>query len=198
MLTAEEKRILRKNLEKYEGTIGHMYLDTAGNVTTGIGHLLASSADAKKLLFHTAIGTRASPREVEAEYENIRKLPYGYAYPASSYAKHAKLRIRQTDIDALTNRHISSFESELRLLYPGFNLYPTTVRLALFDMIFNLGMTKLRARFLKFNAAIAARNWAVAAQESNRPHIQALRNRYVRELLEQAARAESHATAGAN
>lgn len=35
MLTAMEKQILRKNLEKYEGRIEHMYKDTKGFITVG-------------------------------------------------------------------------------------------------------------------------------------------------------------------
>ena len=40
MITPSEKQTLRANLEKYEGKINHMYLDSRGFVTVGVGHLI--------------------------------------------------------------------------------------------------------------------------------------------------------------
>lgn len=44
MATEAEKLTLRGKLEKYEGLIEHMYLDTKGYVTVGVGHLLSCSS----------------------------------------------------------------------------------------------------------------------------------------------------------
>lgn len=51
MLTAMEKQILRKNLEKYEGRIEHMYKDTKGFITVGVGHLIKNLTAAQALDF---------------------------------------------------------------------------------------------------------------------------------------------------
>lgn len=45
---------------------------------------------------------------------------------------------------------------------------PHPVQQALFDMIFNLGITKLRKQYVKMNDAIRKENWAAAADESKR------------------------------
>jgi len=37
MVSVAEKNILRNKLEKYEGKIDHMYLDSKGYVTVGAG-----------------------------------------------------------------------------------------------------------------------------------------------------------------
>ena len=41
--------------------------------------------------------------------------------------------------------------------------FPADVKLALFDMIFNLGMTKLRNGFPKFNKSVKAKDWVNAS-----------------------------------
>ncbi|MGF1877175.1 hypothetical protein L4D77_17835 [Photobacterium frigidiphilum] len=51
MLTAMEKQILRKNLEKYEGRIEHMYKDTKGFIIVGVGHLIKDLTAAQALDF---------------------------------------------------------------------------------------------------------------------------------------------------
>jgi len=62
------------------------------------------------------------------------------------------------------------------------------VKLALFDMIFNLGMPNLKNTWPKFNAAIQAKDWQAAANNSNRkPPVSPERNQYVKDLLEKAS-----------
>jgi len=39
---------LKRNLEKYEDRIPHMYKDTTGNITAGVGHLIKDIEAAKK------------------------------------------------------------------------------------------------------------------------------------------------------
>ena len=46
-----EKQLLRKKLNEYEGKIEHMYKDTKGFVTVGVGHLLKDLSAAQKLNF---------------------------------------------------------------------------------------------------------------------------------------------------
>lgn len=71
------------------------------------------------------------------------------------------------------------------------------MRLALFDMIFNLGATGLSKKWPKFNRAIAKGDWAKAADDCNRPEVQLRRNNYVKGLLRQAADAQKAAAAAA-
>lgn len=187
MATNREKTTLRNKLEKYEGKVSHMYLDSKGYVTVGIGHLLNTVADAQKLAFKNTSNKLANKVEIKADYESIKKQPANRL--ASSYKNHAKLTLPNTEIDKLTNEHIESFEKELKKMYSGFVYFPSDVRLALFDMIFNLGMTNLRNTWPTFNAAINAKNWQKAADSSNRKSpISAARNKYVKDLLEKSAK----------
>jgi len=141
MVSAKEKATLRTKMEKYEGNISHMYLDSKGFVTVGVEHLLKDLASAQKLSFKKSNNMPASKDEIKADYEAVKKQPKNRL--ASFYKKQVKLNLLDLDINTLTNNHIDGFESELKRMFSGFSTYPSEVRLALFDIIFNVGMTDL-------------------------------------------------------
>lgn len=181
MPTAHEYQTLKQNLRAYEGYVEHMYLDGMGHVTIGVGHLLSTVTDAQKLSLHKDDGTSATKEEIKAEYENIEKQPPNMH--ANRYGKIATLRMKRSDIESLTNKHIRTFGRELRRIYSDFDKYPSEARLALFDMIFNLGMTKLRNKWPSLNKRVFAREWGEAAKHCHRQGIQASRNSYVKNLF---------------
>jgi len=191
MATVTEKNELREKLAQYEGSVDHMYLDTKGFVTIGIGHFLKDVSAAQKISFiHQEASEKATADEIKTDFENVKKQAKGLF--ASLYKKYTKLKITKSTIDTLTDKHIDTFESELERVYGSakFSAYPSEVRLALFDMIFNLGMTNLRTKFPAFNKHIKANNWSDAAKESKRRDVGAERNQYVKDLLEKAAKAK--------
>jgi len=62
--------------------------------------------------------------------------------------------MKEADIGTQRDKHIATFYAELSSMYSrakgyanDFNAMPDEVQLALFDMIFNLGQTKLRTIF---------------------------------------------------
>jgi GH24 family phage-related lysozyme (muramidase) len=188
MLTATERQTLRSRLEKYEGKVSHMYLDSNGYVTVGVGHLVNSVAEAQKLAFQTEKSMPASAAEIKSDYESVKKQSSNRL--ASFYKEYTKLVLPDAEIDKLTNQHIDSFEKELKLIYSGYDSLPSEVKMALLDLIFNVGMTRLKNNWPTFNAAINAKDWQKAADNSSRtPPISAERNNYVKDLLEKAAKA---------
>lgn len=189
MLKESEKQTLRKKLSEYEGTVYHMYLDSKGFVTIGVGHLLSTVAEAQKLSFvDSKTSKKATVDDIKADFENVSKQPKNKF--SSYYKAHTKLVLNQIEIDNLTNSHIEIFYNELKLVYPEFDSYPEAARLALFDLIFNLGMTNLRTLWPTFNKAVKEKDWKKAGDASNRsPPISALRNKYVKDLLYDASSA---------
>ena len=184
-MLASERQTLRDKLTEYEGNIPHMYLDAKGYVTVGVGHLLSTVAAAQKLPFMDyKTKKKATAEEIMADFEAVFKLPK--AMLATFYKPHTKLVLTQSEINALTESHIDNFHRELKRMYLAFDQLPKGVRLALFDMIFSLGMTRLRTKFPELNKAIKSKEWQKAAQESNRPDVNLLRNRYVKNLFEKA------------
>ncbi|WP_188151364.1 hypothetical protein [Teredinibacter waterburyi] len=193
-LNAAVKQEVIKNTEKYEGRIPHLYLDSRGKVTVGIGHLIPNkSAMAAVPMFKknaNNVLVLASLAEKYAEYDTIKKQPYGFSHNARFYAAHTTLVMKDHDIATQKERHILSFYTELAAYYTTtngftkkFDVMPHPVQQALFDMVFNLGITKLRAQYVKMNNSIKIENWATAAAESKRPQIGMKRNNYVESLF---------------
>lgn len=193
-LDGRMKSELCSTLGNYEGRVNHLYLDTKGKVTVGIGHLVINSSAMQPLrLFSVRNGIRhalATSLEKRSEYDRVVRLPWGLRYSAASFKRHTTLIMDDPDIDALADKHIDSFYRELRTLYTvgrgypaNFDSFPHSVKLALFDMIFNVGATKLTNLFPRFNAAIKLEDWQGAAAEANRPDVSPARNAYVKGLL---------------
>lgn len=190
MLDPVEKLELRNKKIAYEGNVPHMYLDTEGQVTIGIGHMMPSAAAAQKVNFLRADGIKASAEEIKNEFDKVKQLGKGKL--ASDYEKFTKLYVTDVEVNRITDNHLTNFHKELKNLYPGFDSFPKNVRFALFDMIYNLGEPKLRGQFKNFKKAIDARDWAGAAAESSRKGIACTRNQYVAGLL----RSEAGVTVG--
>ena len=193
-LNANVKTEVIKNTEKFEGRVTHLYLDTKGLVTVGIGHLISNKAAMASVVMYKKNSNNtlvlASLAEKQAEYDSIKKQPYGFSRNANFYKLHTTLIMKDHDIVAQKEKHILKFYSELIKYYTtsngfakNFDLMPYSVQKALFDMVFNLGITKLRTQYVKMNNAIKKEDWVVAAAESKRVGISSSRNNYVSNLF---------------
>ncbi|MGL6313454.1 hypothetical protein [Vibrio sp. WXL103] len=178
---------LRKKLEEYENKVNHMYRCSKGKVTIGVGHMMPNYSAAQDVPFiFRDTGRLATSKEIKEEFTLISNSDLSLDHRARAYRRHTKLIITDDVIDNLTEKHIQVFEKELKVVYgkKEFDSFPTDVKLALFDMIFNLGQTTLTNVFVNFNKHINNRDFHKAAEESNRPDVNPSRNLYVRKLLE--------------
>ncbi|MDO6764916.1 hypothetical protein [Agarivorans sp. 1_MG-2023] len=183
------KAKLIKAIEQQEGRIPHMYLCTEGKVTVGVGHMMKDASEAKKVSFVVrASGKAASTQEIENEFNTIKARPFGKSEPHFKFKPFTNLIVAESLMDEQIDKHIKSFEKELKVVYgaAAFATYPNDVKLALFDMIFNLGMTTLKNGFPRFNTHIKNQDFDKAALECNRPQVSVSRNDYVRSLLRSA------------
>lgn len=187
MLTAIDKQTIRKKLEEYEGSVDYIYRDSKGFATVGVGHLIKNVIEAQTLAFYTSKGTKATTAEIKADYDAVMKQPANRL--ASFYKRFTSLKMKKADIDKLTDKHIDSFYKELKQIYTDFDKFPASAKYALFDIIFNVGMTDLKNNWPNMNAAIKAKDWAKAAANSNRkPPVSAARNTYVKDLFIKASK----------
>ena len=195
---AVKQEVITK-LEEYEGRYDHLYLDTKGKVTVGVGHLVASEINIAFVTMYKLVNKLpsgfATLEEKKVEYRTISKQKK--SYKAAWYKQYTTLVMRDVDINSQRDKHIDSFYAELTSIYKktngypdDFDNFPEKVQIALFDMIFNLGKTKLSNTFPTFNAAIKTSNWGKAALESNRPDVNASRNNYVKDLFNAAESAK--------
>lgn len=189
---------MASKLEEYEGRVNHFYRDSVGCVTVGVGHLVARRDSVRSLVMFTLTnggpGRPATLTEMQREFDAISALPRGYR--ADWYGRQATLTMRDREIDALLDAHIDEFYRELTRIYRrsrgyacDFDSMPRGVQLALFDMIFNLGATKIVGTFIQFDRYIKAGDWRRAAESSTRAQVSGSRNEYVRGLLSSAANA---------
>lgn len=189
------QQVARK-LEVFEGRIAHFYLDRLGNVTVGVGHLIPNRDAVANITMEAAVTGQApvsaTLAEKRDEYDRMSGQPVGYKAPY--YGQVARLRMPDAEVNRLRDQHIQRFYARLQAIYTrgrgylhDFDQFPLAVQMALFDLIFNLGPTRLVNVFVRLDAAIRAEDWAQAAAESNRPQVQSARNHYVRQLFMTAA-----------
>lgn len=177
----------RKMIRHGEGSIPHMYLDTKGLVTVGVGHMMRTVEAARKLPFvKREDKAPATADEIAVEYNRIAAMPFGQNHTARSFKAHTALILTGREIDALLERRIAGFEKGLRRNFDGYDTYPDRVRLGLMDMAFNLGNQGLVKKFPSFTAAARARDWKKCASECRRTGIGNSRNEEVKKLFEEA------------
>jgi GH24 family phage-related lysozyme (muramidase) len=138
-----DARYFLPNLIRWEGSVAWMYRDSAaeGNVTTGIGCLIPSSAAALALpwmIFTPAGPINASVFDVTTDRARVLRLAPGMV--AAAYRAPSSVELLQTDIEALAVRRLEKeFFPGLRELCPGFDAFPEPAQSAMVDMIYNLG-----------------------------------------------------------
>src|SRR5947209_17316403 len=95
-------------LKIFEGSIPFMYVDSTGNVTVGVGNLLANAAAAQKLTFQrlpdpiatppVAVARPATAAEILADFNNVARQMQGQA--VNFYRQFTKLDMPESAIDA--------------------------------------------------------------------------------------------------
>jgi GH24 family phage-related lysozyme (muramidase) len=155
-----------------------MYRDTVGKVTVGIGLMLPDAKAAEALPF--VIGTRAAtPQEIAAEYARVDALPMGRA--SAFYKTPTSLLLTPQTIDAKLTSVLTGFETDLRAQFPHYDAFPDAVKLALLDMIYNLGPAGLFKGFPHLVAATQTGAWTQAAEHCMRRGPGPARNDWTRE-----------------
>lgn len=175
-MTPDQLDTLVANLRRFEGSVPWMYRDNAdaGNVTVGIGVLLASERDAVALPFrNTKAGRGATETEIAQAFAHVRSLPAGMS--AGYYRGDRPIELPDEEVTALAVRRLNDvfLPGLARLMGPSspdgdsrFDLAPWPAQQALVDLAWNLGLTGL-AKFQRLLAAVRAGAWSSAAVESH-------------------------------
>ena len=178
-MTPELLAQIRVNCEGAEGRIPHFYLDTKGNVTIGIGHLVLSSDHAANLELEPE-------SEIVSDYIAVKNSVPGLI--ASVYAPLCKTRMTDANIDALLDSDLAGCSGQLSHKFPGMDSFPDPSQAGLLDMGFNLGIGKLGSKFPTFCKAVDARDWATCAKECHRLDIPESRNVWTVNMFNEAAK----------
>lgn len=182
---------LPKLRDEFEGAIPYMYLDTGGNVTVGVGNLVASADAAKQLGFVSRADPgagAAAPTAIQSDFDNVNRQTPGKS--AGYYKQFTRLDLPDAIISSLLSARVTQFTAQLTAAFPDFESYPDEACAAIFDMGFNLGVSGLTSKFPTFCKAVRARDWATAALQCHRaPPVNDHRNNWTRARFEQAAAA---------
>ena len=192
MITATLRNAIRADLDRWEGYFAWMYLDSVGLVTIGYGTMLPNAEAAAAIPFLHAKGAAATAPEVKAGFalvasgSAVQKAAVSKdKFGAKHYEKVSDLRITQQTASQLRDAHIDADYGYLQTIYSGFDAFPDAAKVALFDMIYNLGPGRDKTRhhranglraYVGMNTAIASGDWATAARLCHRHGIPAERN----------------------
>jgi GH24 family phage-related lysozyme (muramidase) len=165
-------------LKEFEGCVPWMYRDTVGKVTVGVGLMLPDAKAAEAIPF--VLGSRAAtPQEIAAEYARVDAMALGRA--SSFYKTPDSLELTQQTIDAKLTSVLEGFEANLRTEFPHYDTLPDSVKMALLDMIYNLGPAGLFKGFPHLIAAVQTGAWSQAAEHCMRRGPSEARNNWTRE-----------------
>jgi GH24 family phage-related lysozyme (muramidase) len=175
----------RAIIKRGEGSVAHMYLDTVGKVTVGVGNMLASAEAACELPFvHSDTLAAADDPQIIDEYRLLQQQPSGLK--ASRYRQYTQLILTGGEIDVLLDQRIAGFVKQLQTDFPGYEDYPLPAQLGLLDMAFNLGNHGLISKFPTFTRAARNKDWATCENECQRRGIADWRNSEVKALFQQS------------
>lgn len=165
--------LLIADLERWEGKYRHLYLDTKGLVTTGIGNLVRTPEDAVGLGLVLG-GVAATPAQARDAWAAVKRMQPGLR--ARSYEVASPLRLTEEAVDQLVARRLNDeFVPGLRRLWPSFDAFPVQAKSALVDMAYNCGLSGL-AKFTHLGADVQRQDWVAASSSCHRMSARPERN----------------------
>ena len=172
----------------FEGTVPHLYADTVGKVTVGVGTMLASVAEAQALGFVVRkTGKPATAAEIADDYASVQKQ-YRTTPNKNATSYQTALDLPQSEIDRVLKVRAERSAHQLAARYAGWDKYPAKVKRALIDLRYN--MNDNLNKFVTFQTAIekaaqtnAAADWQAAAAASRRPQVSGTRNQWTSDMI---------------
>lgn len=157
-------------LRDFEGVTNYLYADSKGIPTAAVGHACETPASAVALF---------GDERAAADWTTIRNSLRGQ----SAHLYEPLTVCRLTDDQITTTENNDTAEARRRLLAtcPDAPTWPVSVRDAAFDIEFNVKGGILT--FPHMLAAIRAKDWGTAAQQSVRPELQKTRNDWTAESI---------------
>lgn len=154
-----------EHLVRGEGKVPHMYLDTVGIVTCGIGFALPDVKACVKLAWSP------SSAAAEADWRLVKAMTPGK--PASFYRSSTVAKLSEAAMREAVNRKLDEMLRQLGEWH--LERHPESVRIAVLDMAYNLGVGGVN-KFARLRAALDVKDYVKAAAECKRKGISDARN----------------------
>lgn len=186
-----DERLLREAAErlkdpKFEGFIPHIYLDTKGKITTGVGALV-DDEDAFLAVDWLVDGKRpATVAEKKAAYARFQDLKrqekFGQKYGAGYYKDKSRLQVSEEYALQRMNEHLQNDLKKLREGIDGFDKLPYPLKEVLLDIRYNTGAVSPE-KWPRLRNGIHEKNLTKIYHNVNRLKIQAKRNQWAKERI---------------
>lgn len=153
-------------IERFEGRVNHLYLDSEGNVTVGVGQLVPSAGVALMMPFEIAAAevTRpATPEEITADFRRVQGSQPGFV--AGYYHWPASIFLANDAIDAMLRKVVVGVDVVMPSIYPKYRLWPNPAKVAVLDMAYNLGVDRLGTEYVQMNKDLRDGNFVGAATQ---------------------------------
>ncbi|OUJ14908.1 peptidoglycan-binding protein [Acetobacter sp. DsW_063] len=134
---------IRSFIGNGEGRVAHFYLDSRSLVTVAVGYYCPTAEDATTLSYlNKTTRAPATAAEKKKEWETIQALSPAHtpnSHNAKFYESSTTLVMPDAEITRLFDVKLQEFYADLVDVFSGFDSYPEKAKIALFDMIYNLG-----------------------------------------------------------
>ena len=158
-------------LEGSEGRIPYMYLDSKGNVTVGLGHLIESPEAATGLRFYwgrTVVDYDypASAEDIRWAFEAVHKRQDLASGGHTKFEPLTDIRMSQNDIGDLAVLDIWRKVQEIKRKteFSGFDTFPPAAKLGLLDIAYNSGVAVFIIRRKKAGSRNSSKPWKCATE----------------------------------
>lgn len=165
----------QKHFEQMEGRVNHLYLDSRGVVTVGIGCRVYDPVDV--YLFNKSDHKPAELSDKRKDFQKVHSMRAGLAM--SEYDEICDTYMAEVEVDRLFWEKLLGFLKDLNASgFPKLDEYPRLSQLALVDMTYTLGVHGLVTKFPEFVKAFKRRDWARCEAECERNGISESRNNW--------------------
>lgn len=150
----------------HEGSVSHLYLDTRGNVTVGVGFMIPSPEHCQDYDWTPGVGAALQ------DFHRVAKM--APAHPAPFYKRACNARMTETAIRETLEGKVASLRDAISEHWCLID-HPVSVQIALLDMAYNLGVAGL-AKFGDLHEYVLAGEYEKAATECSRRGVSESRN----------------------
>lgn len=165
----------------HEGVVPHLYVDTRGHVTCGVGFLIPDENALERYPWHPSVAT------ARADYHELQTMPAGKL--PIFYRRVTCARLLEADMRRIFDLKIAEFRRAIGVRWRLEN-QPECVQIALVDMAYTLGAAGL-GKYANMYRAIMARDWSTAAHECDRRGVGDSRNHATGKLIASAGGADA-------
>ena len=105
---------VKEQLRRYEGWVNHMYLDTKGNITVGVGFLLPKSEVGFYSWRYKATKRSAPLVSAQADWFEVSKQFYGPSRTAAFYDAYTTVELSDATIGFVLTKKLLKLRDDLK------------------------------------------------------------------------------------